>query len=65
MIRQFLGVTFQLVNYFVWLMITDEGLVPEMSIWSILLIKSDLKLCINLSSSLFIFQLHVLGESHC
>ena len=28
-------------NYFVWLRITDEGSVPEMRIWSILLINSD------------------------
>ena len=28
-------------NYFVWLGITDEGSVPEMRRWSILLIKSD------------------------
>ena len=27
-------------NYFVWLRITDEGWVPEMRIWAILLIKS-------------------------
>ena len=33
---------------------TDEGSVPEMRIWSILLIKSDLKLCIHLSKSLFL-----------
>ena len=31
-------------NYFVWSRITDEGLVPEMRIWSILLIISDFKL---------------------
>ena len=37
-------------NFFVWLRITDEGSVPEMRIWSILLIKSDLKWCIHLSS---------------
>ena len=30
--------TFQLT---VWLRITDEGSVPEITIWSILLIKSD------------------------
>ena len=30
----------QLLNYFVWLMVTDEGSVPEMRI---LLIKFDLK----------------------
>ena len=39
----FLGITFQLLNYFVWLRITDEVSVPEMRIWSILLMKSDLK----------------------
>ena len=31
-------------NYFVWLRITDEGSVPEMRIWSILLIQSDCKM---------------------
>ena len=36
----------------VWLRITEEGSVPEMRIWSILLIKSDLKWCIHLSRSL-------------
>ena len=40
-----------------------EGSVPEMRIWSILLIKSDLKWNIHLSRSLLIFQ--VLGECHC
>ena len=43
---------FQLLNYFVWLGITDEGSVPEMRIWSTLLIKSNLKCCIHLSRSL-------------
>ena len=38
-----------------WLRITDEGSVPEMRIWSILLIKSDLKWCIHLSRSLFLY----------
>ena len=33
-------ITFQLF-IIVWLRITDEGLVPEMRIWSIRLIKSD------------------------
>ena len=33
-------------NYFIWLRITDEGSVPDMRIWSILLIQSK---------SLFIF----------
>ena len=50
-------------NYFAWLRITDEGSVPEMRIWSILWIKSELKCCIHLRESLFIFQL--LGEFHC
>ena len=53
---------FNFLNYFVWLMITDEGSVPEMRIWSILLMKS-----VEYTSwSLFIFQLlHSLGECHC
>ena len=39
--------------YFVWLRITEEGSVPEMRIWSTLLIMSDWKWCIHLSRSLF------------
>ena len=39
---------FNFLNYFVRLRITDEGSVPEMRIWSTLLIKSDLKWCIHL-----------------
>ena len=42
-------------SYFVWLRITDEGLVPEMRIWSILLIKSHLKWCIHLGRSLCLY----------
>ena len=42
-------------NHFVWRRITDEGSLPEMHIWSILLITSELKWCIHLSRSLFIF----------
>ena len=54
--RHFWGINSQpFVNYFVWLRITDEGSVPEMRIWSILLIISDLKLPIHLSRSLFLF----------
>ena len=34
----------------------DDGSVPEMRIWSILLIKSDLKWCIHLSRSLFSYS---------
>ena len=33
---------------FVWLRITDEGSVPEMCIWSLLFMKSDLKWVIHL-----------------
>ena len=50
-----LGITFQHFNYFVWLRIPDEGSVPEMGKWSILLIKFDLKWCIHLSRSLFLY----------
>ena len=39
-----LAISFQLLKIpFFWLRITDEGSVPEMRIWSILLIRSDLK----------------------
>ena len=31
------------------------GSIPEMRIWSILLIKSDLKWCIHLSRSLYLY----------
>ena len=53
LIWHFFWASFQLLMYIVWLRITDEGLVPEMRIWSIILIKSDLKWCIHLSRSLF------------
>ena len=54
--RHFWGINFQpFLNYFVWLRITDEGSVPEMRIWSILLIKPDLEWCIHLSRSLFLY----------
>ena len=46
---------FNFLNYPVWLMITDEGSVPEMRIWSILLIKSKLKWCIHLNKSFFLY----------
>ena len=41
--------------------LTDEGSVPEMRIWSILLIKSDLKWCIHLSRSLFLYFNYLVG----
>ena len=47
---------FNFLNYIVWLRITEEGSVPEMRIWSILLIISDLKWCIHLSRSLFLYS---------
>ena len=53
--RHFWVSHFNFLNYVVWLRITDEGSLPKMRIWSILLIKSDLKWCIYLSRSLCIF----------
>ena len=54
------GIHFQLF-YFLLLRMTDEGSVPDMCIWSISLIKSDLKWCIHLlnfeHSSLLLFWL--------
>ena len=38
-----------------WLRITDEGYVPEMRLSSILLVKLDLKWCIHLRRSLFLY----------
>ena len=46
---------FNFWNKFVWLRITDEDSLPEMRIWSILLIKSHFKWCIHLSRSLFLY----------
>ena len=45
----------QLLKKLFWLRITDKGSVPEMRIWSILLIKSDLKWYIHFSRSLFLY----------
>ena len=42
-VRHFWASLFNWLNYFVWLRITDEGSVPEMRIWPMLLIISDLK----------------------
>ena len=53
---ELLGHQFSILNYFLWLRITDKGSVPEMRIWSILLIESDLKWCIHLSRSLFSYS---------
>ena len=46
---------FNFGNIFVWRRITDEGSLPEMRIWSMLLDKPDLKWCIHLSRSLFLY----------
>ena len=51
----FLESLLDVLNYFVWLRITDEGSVREMYIWSILLVKSDLKWFINLIRSLILY----------
>ena len=48
-------ISFKLLIILFWLRITDEGSVPEMRIWFILLIQSDLKRCIHLSRSLFLY----------
>ena len=45
-----------ILDFFVWLRITDEGSEPAMRIWSILLIESDLKWWINLSRSLYLYM---------
>ena len=44
---------FNFLNYFVWLKITEESSVHEMRIWSILLMKSDLKWCMHLDLFLY------------
>ena len=51
----FWGTTFNFLNYFVWLRITDEGSVSEKRICSILIGKYDFKWCIHLSRSLFFY----------
>ena len=53
----FLAIIFTLRNHLIWLRMTDDpGIwLPEMRIWSILLIWSNLKWCIHLSISLFLY----------
>ena len=54
----FSGNHFQLLNpHRLAIGITAEGSLPEMRIWSILLINSYLKWCINLSRSLFLYDI--------
>ena len=55
LIYAFWALHFNFFNFFVWLRITDEGSLPGMRIWSILLIESELKWCINLKRGLCIF----------
>ena len=52
-IGTFVTSLFNFLNYYVWLIITDEGSVPEMRIWSILLMKSDIKWSIHLDLFLY------------
>ena len=52
----FLDIIFQLLNLLFCLRITDDGSVPEMSIIMIHMItESDLKWCIHLSRSLYLY----------
>ena len=53
--RHFWALFFNFLNYFLWLRITDEGLIYEMRIWSILLMKPDLKWCMHLSISPYLY----------
>ena len=55
--RHFWASYFNFLHYFVWLRITDEGSVPKMRVWSILLVKSDIKWCIHLSRSLYVYYI--------
>ena len=43
---------FNLLLYFVWLRITEEGPITEMKIWPILLIQPIIKMCIHLKNRL-------------
>ena len=58
----FREIIFNLWIYIVWRRISDEGSLPEMCKWSILLIKSDLKWCIHLSRSPFLYHRRWEGE---
>ena len=53
---------FNFLNYFIWPRITDGGSVPEMRIWSILLITSDLNGLYILEVSFYV--LNVLHNAH-
>ena len=49
----FLALLFNFLNYFIWRMITDAHRVPDMYI---LFIKYDLKWCLHLTRSIFLYQ---------
>ena len=51
----FRAIIFNLWIYSVWLMITDDGSLPEMRIWSLLIIKSDFKWCVYFRRSLYLY----------
>ena len=62
--RHFRANIFYFWNHYVLRRITDEGSLPVMRIWSIMLIKSELKWCIHLSRSIFLY-LHQFVKELC
>ena len=44
LLLQYFDITVRYCTMFVLVRITDEGLIPEMRIWSTLVIRSDLKI---------------------
>ena len=55
LVKSLLGITFQLFKLLCLAKDHGRGSVPEMHIWSISLIRSDLKWCIHLRRSLFVY----------
>ena len=56
LIWHFLGIIFQLLNNFVWLRITDGGLLPKMWIWSILWFVNQIRLKMVYTSRTSLFS---------
>ena len=56
LIWRLFDITFELLNVFVMLRIADEGSVPEMRIWSKLIILSDIKWCMHLNRRRLLYQ---------
>ena len=56
---------FNFLIFIVWLRITEKAEVPEMRIWFISLIKSDLKWCIHLSRSLYLNFNYLVSVTAC